>query len=394
MSERVAVVGAKRTPIGKFLGSFSEVTAVDLGVAAARAALDHAGVAPGEIDEVLFGHGRQAGCGPNPGRQVGVGAGVPVTAPAMTVNQACGSGLATLFLARQRILLGESRIVLVGGMENMTRVPHFLLRARMGYRLGHDVLVDGMYRDGFDCPLAGQVMGATAETLADQYGIPRTEQDAFAARSQNKAEAAWEANRFASEIAPVAVKTKKGETTVDRDEHFRTGVTAESLAKLPAVFRSDGTVTAGNSSGITDAAAALVVMSESEVARRKAKPLAWLEAGTTAGVDPAVMGIGPVPAVRALEKRTGRPLAGYDLVELNEAFAAQVLAVDRELKFDHERLNVNGGAIALGHPIGATGARIAVTLLHEMARRGSRAGLATLCVSGGMGLAASFIRDR
>jgi acetyl-CoA C-acetyltransferase len=394
MSERVAVVGAKRTPIGKFLGSFSEVTAVDLGVAAARAALDHAGVAPGEIDEVLFGHGRQAGCGPNPGRQVGVRAGVPVTAPAMTVNQACGSGLATLFLARQRILLGESRIVLVGGMENMTRVPHFLLRARMGYRLGHDVLVDGMYRDGFDCPLAGQVMGATAETLADQYGIPRTEQDAFAARSQNKAEAAWEANRFASEIAPVAVKTKKGETTVDRDEHFRTGVTAESLAKLPAVFRSDGTVTAGNSSGITDAAAALVVMSESEVARRKAKPLAWLEAGTTAGVDPAVMGIGPVPAVRALEKRTGRPLAGYDLVELNEAFAAQVLAVDRELKFDHERLNVNGGAIALGHPIGATGARIAVTLLHEMARRGSRAGLATLCVSGGMGLAASFIRDR
>jgi acetyl-CoA C-acetyltransferase len=278
-------------------------------------------------------------------------------------------------------------------MENMTRVPHFLPRARLGYRMGHDLLVDGMYRDGFDCPLAGQVMGATAETLAEQYAIPRKEQDAFAARSQNKAEAAWEAGRFASQIAPVTVKTRKGETVVERDEHFRTGVTAESLARLPAVFRKDGTVTAGNSSGITDGAAALVVMSEAEAVRRKARVLAWLEAGTTAGVDPKVMGIGPVPAVRALEERTGRALADYDLVELNEAFAAQALAVDRDLHMDHDRLNVNGGAIALGHPIGATGARIAVTLLHEMERRDARLGLATLCVSGGMGLAASFVRE-
>jgi len=393
MSERIAVVGAKRTPIGRFLGSFSDLSAVDLGVVAAKAALDHAGVAPAEIDEVIFGHARQAGCGPNPGRQVGVRAGVPATAPGMTVNQACGSGLATLFMARRRILAGEARVVLVGGMESMTRVPHLLPRARLGYRLGHDRVVDGMYRDGFDCPLAGQVMGATAETLADQYAISRKEQDAFAARSQNKAEAAWEANRFASEIAPVTVTMKKGEAVVDRDEHFRAGVTPDSLAKLPTVFRKDGTVTAGNSSGITDGAAALVVMPASEAARRKATVLAWLEAGTTAGVDPKVMGIGPVPAVRALEERTGRSSADYDLVELNEAFAAQVLAVDRELHLDHERLNVNGGAIALGHPIGATGARIAVTLVHEMERRGAGLGLATLCVSGGMGLAASFVRE-
>jgi acetyl-CoA C-acetyltransferase len=392
MQNRVAIVGAKRTPIGKFLGVFSELTAVDLGVAAAKAALDHATVSPGEVHEVVFGHARQAGSGPNPARQVSVRAGVSVTVPAMTVNQACGSGLQALLAARDRIQLDQASVILVGGMESMTRVPYLLPRARQGYRLGHDKLVDGMYRDGFDCPLAEQVMGETAETLARQCKIPREEQDRYAARSQNRSQEAREAGRFDNEITPVAVTARKGSMDVTEDEHPRDDVTPESLAKLPPVFSKDGTVTAGNSSGITDGAAALVVMSEAEVSRRGVVPLAWLEEGTTAGVDPKVMGIGPVPAVRALEARTGRRLGDYELIELNEAFAAQVLAVDRELRFDPDRLNVNGGAISLGHPIGATGARIVVTLIHEMIRREARVGLATLCVSGGLGLAASFTR--
>jgi acetyl-CoA C-acetyltransferase len=336
---------------------------------------------------------RQAGAGPNPARQVAVRAGVPVTSPAFTLNQACASGLSTLLLARDRIRLGEASIVLAGGMESMTQVPYFLPRARRGYRLGHDQVVDGMYKDGFNCPLALQVMGETAETLATQYGIPRDEQDRYAARSQNRAQAAREAGRFDSEIVPVKVAGKGGEIEIARDEHARDGVTAEALAMLPPVFRKEGTVTPGNSSGITDGAAVLVLVSEKEVEKRGLTPLAWLEDGITTGVDPRIMGIGPVPAVRALEARTKRPLGDYDLVELNEAFAAQVLAVDRDLHFDPDRLNVNGGAIALGHPIGCSGARITVTLLREMVRRGARTGLATLCVSGGMGIAASFLRE-
>ncbi len=393
MKTRVAVLSAKRTPIGKYLGSFAGTPAVDLGVAAARAALAASGIEPADVDETFFGHGRQAGCGPNPGRQVSVRAGLPHEVPALTVNQACGSALKSLFMARERILLGEASVVLAGGMENMTRVPHMLPDLRLGYKMGDRPLVDGMYKDGFICPLAEQVMGETAETLAERYGIPREEQDAYAARSQNRAEAARKEGRFRGEIAPVSVSGRKGPVEVSEDEHPRDGVTAESLARLPAVFRKDGTVTAGNSSGITDGAAALVLASEAVVRERGLAPLAWLEDGVTAGVDPRVMGIGPVPAVRRLEERTGRPLAGYDLVELNEAFAAQVLAVDRDLGFDHDTLNVNGGAIALGHPIGATGARIVVTLVHEMIRRGARTGLATLCVSGGLGLAASFTRE-
>jgi len=392
MLPTVVVASARRTPIGKFLGAFADLTAVDLGVVAARAALEEAGVAPEEVDETIFGNARQAGGGPNPARQVSIRSGIPDTRPAFTVNQACGSGLLSLLLARDRIRLGEAGIVLAGGAENMTRVPYLLPGARLGYRLGHDTVVDGMYRDGFLCPLAEQVMGETAETLAERYEIPREEQDVFAARSQNKAEAARRSGRFRGELAPVTVRDRKGERTVDADEHPRDGVTPESLAKLPSAFSTGGTVTAGNSSGITDGAAAVVLMSETEAARRGVEPLAVLEDGVTRGVDPRVMGLGPVPAVRDLEQRTGRPLAGYDLVELNEAFAAQVLAVDRELGFDPERLNVNGGAIALGHPIGATGARIVVTLLHEMKRRDAKAGLATLCVSGGLGLAASFLR--
>jgi len=275
----------------------------------------------------------------------------------------------------------------------MSGIPYLLPRARQGYRLGHAPLVDAMYRDGFDCPLAGMRMGETADLLARELGISREEQDRFAARSQNRAEAAWREGRFGEEIAEVAVPSRAGSVRVDRDEHLREGVTPESLGGLPPVFDPRGTVTAGNASGITDGAAALVLASADAARERGVEPLAFLEDGVTAGVDPLRMGIGPVPAVRRLLERSGRRLPDYDLVELNEAFAAQVLAVDRDLRFDPERLNVNGGAIALGHPIGASGARIVVTLLHELRRRDGRLGLATLCVSGGMGLAASFSRE-
>jgi acetyl-CoA C-acetyltransferase len=315
-----------------------------------------------------------------------------VTVPALTVNQACASGLRSLLVARDRIRLGEARVVLAGGMESMSRVPYLLPRARVGYRMGHDEVVDAMVRDGFLCPMAGQLMGETAETLARDYGLSREEQDRFAAESQNRAAAAWRDGRFTEEIAPVEVRGGKTTARVERDEPVRDGITVESLAKLPPVFAAGGTVTPGNASGITDGAAALVLVSGDEAERRGLEPLVWLEEGATAGVDPRVMGLGPVPAVRALEARTRRPLGAYDLVELNEAFAAQVLAVDRELGFDRERLNVNGGAIALGHPIGASGARIVVTLIHELRRRDAGTGLATLCVSGGLGVAASFVR--
>ena len=392
MKQAVALVAAKRTPIGKFMGVFSDMSAVDLGEAAARAALKQAGLAPSDIDETVMGHARQAGGGPNGARQVSVRSEIPVDRPAWTINQACASGLQALWTGAQRILLGEAETVLAGGMESMTQVPYLLRGARMGYRLGHNKLVDGMYQDGFGCPLAGQVMGETAETLADQYEITREEQDAFAARSQNRAETARKEGRFDEEIAPVTVRTRKGEILVSEDEHPRDGVTADSLSGLPSVFRKDGTVSPGNSSGITDGAAAVVLMSAAQVEKRGLEPLAWIEGAASAGVDPSIMGIGPVPAVARLQRRIPRPVRDYDLVELNEAFAAQVIACDRELQFDQDRLNVNGGAIALGHPIGATGARIVVTLLHEMIKRKGEAGLATLCVSGGMGMAMSLVR--
>jgi len=393
MNERVAIVAAQRTPIGKFLGVFSDLRAVDLGRTAIAGALGVSQLAPSDVQEVIFGMARQAGAGPNPARQASVLAGIPVEVPAFTVNQACASGLQAILLAADRIRLGEATILVAGGMESMTQVPYLLPRARRGYRLGHDEVVDAMYRDGFLCPLAKQVMGETAETLAKQYAITREEQDRYAARSQNRAQKAREEGRFQDEIVPVRVPGKKGEVEVTRDEHPRDDVTSQALAGLAPVFDSAGTVTPGNSSGITDGAAALVLASEGEVSRRGLLPLAWVERGVTRALDPRVMGLGPVPAVRALEAKTQRPLEDYDLVELNEAFAAQVLAVDRELGFDPERLNVNGGAIALGHPIGASGARIVVTLLHEMARRKAGKGLATLCVSGGLGVAASFLRD-
>jgi acetyl-CoA C-acetyltransferase len=384
------ILSAVRTPIGKFGGSLRGQTAADLGVAAAKGALAAAGVDPGAIQDVEFGNGRQAGGGPNVARQISVRAGVPVAVPAMTVNRACGSGLQAIVDIARRIRHGEIDLGLAGGTESMSRLPFFLERFRDGYRLGHGEIVDGMYRDGFTCPLAQMVMGETAEVLADQHGISRQEQDEYALESQKRCEAARKAGRFADEMVPVALEVRGAPTAFLTDEHPRDGSTMESLAKLPPVFRKDGTIHAGNSSGITDGAAALVLASAEAVRKLGAKPLARLEAWEIAGVEPRVMGIGPVPAIRALEKKTGASLDSYDLVELNEAFAAQVLACDRDLKFRRDRLNVNGGSIALGHPIGATGARIVATLLHELRRRGGKRGLATLCISGGQGMAVSF----
>ncbi len=377
-----------RTPIGRFGGSLAEVPAPDLGGIALAESLKRAGVAPADVSEVIFGNARSAGVGPNPARQVAFKAGLPQEVPAWTVNQACGSGMRTIISGVQAVTLGDSRIVAAGGTESMSRVPYMLDAARWGKKMGHQPLIDGMYRDGFLCPLCGLIMGNTAENLADRYEISREEQDEYAAESQARAQAARNAQRFADEIVPVPVPGKRGgETLVSRDEHPRDGITAQGLSRLPPIFRKNGTVHAGNSSGITDGAAAVLIMSAATARELGVRPAARVVAYETAGVDPTVMGIGPVPAVRRLLARTGLTMADMDLVELNEAFAVQALACHRELGFDRERLNVNGGAIALGHPIGATGTRIVVTLLHEMARRGARRGLATLCVSGGMGLA-------
>jgi acetyl-CoA C-acetyltransferase len=389
---QVVVAGAVRTPIGKFGGSFVPLKASDLGVAAAKEAMRRAGVAPEAVDECLFGHGRQAGGGTNTARQVMVRAGVPVAVPATTVNMACASSLKSIALAFDSIRLGRNRAVLAGGTESMSNTPYFLLDARFGYRLGHGEVVDGMYKDGFLCPLADQLMGRTAETLAEQYGITRREQDEFAVRTQQKCAAAAARGVWKEETFAVEVPGRKGPTQITLDEHPRADATVESMGKLPAVFKEGGTVHAGNSSGITDGAAAMLVLSAERASELGVTPMARIVDWTAAGVDPKVMGIGPVPAVRKLLERNNLTLADVDLVELNEAFAAQVLACDRDLKFDMDRVNVNGGAIALGHPIGATGARICVTLLHEMKRRGARRGLATLCVSGGMGFAMLFER--
>ena len=391
--ERIAVVSAKRTPIGKFLGGLSPLSAVDLGAHAVVAALATAGVAPTDVEECIMGQARQLGSGPNPARQVAIKAGCGDGCVAMTVNKACGSSLKAIDLARAAILLDGRKVVVAGGMESMTNIPFLLPDFRNGYRLGHVEVKDGNYQDGFTCGILGEPMGMTAEYLADDYKIGRGEQDEYALRSHQRAEAAQKVGRFGDEIAPVTIQGKKAAVTVATDEHVRQGVALDDLQRLPPVFRPKvGTVHAGNSSGITDGGAALVLMPASEVARRGLRPLAWLGASATAGVAPRIMGIGPVPAVKTLLQKTGRQLADFDLVELNEAFAAQMLACLRELPVAADRLNVNGGAIALGHPIGATGARIVVTVLHELARRGGKRGLATLCMSGGMGLAIEFER--
>ena len=389
----VVVVGAKRTPMGRFMGAFADVPAVDLGIAAARAALDAAGVDPGQVDETVAGHGRQAGNGPNPGRQVSIRAGVPETVPAYTVNKACGSSAKALTLAAGSIILGEIDVALVVGMENMTRTPYLLRGMRGGYRMGPAVIEDAMSSDGFMDPLASEAMGETAENLAERYAVSREEQDAFALQSQRRAGEGWEAGRFADEVVPVdTFDARRRTVTVERDEHPRPGTSLEALAKLKPVFRDPGTVTAGNSSGICDGAAALVVMAEEAARSQGLRPLARVAGWASAGVDPHIMGWGVVPATQKLLAKLGWTLPEIDVVEVNEAFAAQVLACDRELKFDWERTNVNGGAIALGHPIGMTGARIIGTVVHQLQQQGARRGLATLCISGGQGMAVALER--
>ena len=383
----VYILSAVRTPIGKFGGSLASMTASDMGVVAAKAAMERAGVRPDQIEETIFGNARQAGGGPNPARQISIRSGVPQGVPAYTVNKACASGLKSIALGYQEIATGNLDCVLAGGTESMSRLPYYLDGARWGYRLGNQELVDGMYRDGFFCPLAKMLMGETAEVLAEQYKITRNEQDEFALCSQARAAVAIEAKRFDSELAPVTLDSKKGPQTFNRDEHPFVGATMEKMAKLSPVFSTTGTITAGNSSGITDGAAAVVLASEDFARKNNLKPLVRVLAVTSVGVDPRIMGIGPVPALRKMEQKYKLRLTDFDLIELNEAFAAQVLACDRELHFDRAKLNVNGGAIALGHPIGCTGTRITVTLLHEMLKRKAKRGVATLCVSGGMGMA-------
>ena len=386
--KNIYLAGAVRTPIGKFGGALAALTAADLGAAVAKESLRRANVAADQITDSIWGCARQAGGGPNVARQITFRAGVPQTTPAATINQACGSGLKAIILAAQEIMLGRSDAVLAGGTESMSRVPYFADGARWGARLGNMQLVDGMYRDGFSDPLSGLLMGQTAEKLARQYGISRGEQDEFALSSQQKAEAAITSGRFNDEVMSLEITGKKGETTsFSKDEHCRAGTTLADLAKLAPVFYKDGTVTAGNSSGITDGAAAVVVLGEEGIKRFGSTPQARIVDYEITGVDPEIMGIGPVPAVRALLQRQKVSLAEIDLIELNEAFAAQVIACDRELGFAADRLNVNGGSIALGHPIGCTGVRITTTLLYEMQKRQAKFGLATLCVSGGMGLA-------
>jgi acetyl-CoA C-acetyltransferase len=386
--KNVYLAGSVRTPIGRFGGTLASWTAADLGVAVAKESFRRALITGDQIQEAIWGCARQAGAGPNVARQITYRAETPETVPAFTVNQACGSGLKAITLAAQEIMLGRANVILAGGTESMSRVPYFAEGARWGMRMGDMDLVDGMYRDGFNDPLSGLVMGETAENLASRYEIPRAEQDEFALRSQQRAQVAIESGRFADEVLPLEIQSRKGETAqFARDEHYRAGSTIQQLESLPPVFSKDGTVTAGNSSGITDGAAAVVVMSEESLKQFGTEPEARIVDYEIAGVAPEIMGIGPVPAVRALLQRQRLGLKDIDLIELNEAFAAQVIACDRDLHFDPERLNVNGGAIALGHPIGCTGVRITVTMLHEMKKRHAKLGLATLCASGGMGLA-------
>ena len=389
----VVVAGAVRTPIGRFGGGLASLHVADLGAIVARESLRRAGLAPSSVDETIVGHARQAGNGPNVGRQVAHFSGVPDDRPAYTINKACASGLQAIVSGAQAVALGDSDVVLTGGAENMSRIPFLLPDERWGKKLGDMPVLDAMYTDGYLCRLCHQVMGETAETLVERYAISRADQDAFALESHQRASAAWAEGRMDKEIVPVTVKGPKGQdVVVARDEAPRPDTSLAALAKLPPVFKQGGSVGAGNSSAITDGAAALVVLAEERAAALGVTPMARVVAYASAGVDAAEMGLGPVPAIRKLFAGTGLTMKDMDLVELNEAFASQVLACDRELGFDRGRLNVNGGAIALGHPTGCSGTRIVVTLLHELARRKGRYGLATLCVSGGQGMAVLFER--
>jgi acetyl-CoA C-acetyltransferase len=383
--DTVVILEGARTPIGKFLGSFADTTTVELGTMAAVEALRRSNVEPDQVDQTIIGHARQAGNGPNTGRQVSIKTGVPKEVSAYNVNIACGSGMKAVQLGAQQIMLGESETVLAGGMENMTRVPFLLPQMRLGQRLGSSEVLDAMYQDGLLDPLCGLIMGETAENLVEMYDISREEQDGFAIRSQIMAESGKA--RRAEEMFPVETTLRGKPVTVTEDEHPRPDTTIEALAKLKPVFREGGSVTAGNSSGLTDGAAAMVLMSAARAEAEGREPLARIVGMSWAGVPPEIMGIGPVPATKKVLEKTGLTMADFDLIEINEAFAAQVIACERELKFDREKLNVKGGGISVGHPIGCSGARIILTLAYEMRTTGASLGLATLCISGGQGLA-------
>ncbi|HWI61063.1 MAG TPA: acetyl-CoA C-acetyltransferase [Symbiobacteriaceae bacterium] len=388
------IVAAARTAIGSFGGALSTLPAHELGAVVIRDVLHRAGVESGQVDEVILGQILTAGEGQNPARQAALKAGLPVTVPATSVNKLCGSGLKSVAMAVQAILLGDADVIVAGGQESMSMAPYLLPKARNGYRMGNGELVDSMIADGLSCSWEKVHMGITAENIAEQYAITREEQDQFALNSQLKAEAAVKSGRFKDEIAPVVIPSKKGDVTVDTDEYPRFGSTLEGFAKLRPAFKKDGTVTAGNASGINDGAAAVLVMSAERAAQLGLRPLAVVRSYASAAVEPRIMGMGPVPATRKALAKAGLRLEEMDLIEANEAFAAQSLGVARELQWDMAKVNVNGGAIALGHPVGASGARILVTLLHEMQKRESRYGLATLCIGGGQGIAVVVERPR
>jgi acetyl-CoA C-acetyltransferase len=386
-TNEVVIAGAVRTAIGTFGGAFVDTAATQLGATVIKEALSRAGVAPDRVDEIIMGNVLSAGLGMNPARQAAIAAGIPDNIPALTVNKVCGSGLKAVALAAQSILLGDADIVVAGGMENMSASPYLLPKGRYGYKMGHGEILDHMIKDGLWCAMSDCHMGVTAENVAGEYEISRADQDEFSYQSQQKTTQAWERGAFADEIVPVEVKSRKGPVMIDKDEHFRPDTTTEVLGKLRPAFNPAGSVTAGNASGINDGAAAVVVMSRKKAEELGVTPLASIRSYASAGVPPRVMGVGPVPATQKALAKSGLGIGDIDLIEANEAFAAQSLAVGRELGWDWERVNVNGGAIALGHPIGASGARILVTLLYEMKRREAKRGLATLCIGGGQGIA-------
>ncbi|MFB5087237.1 acetyl-CoA C-acetyltransferase [Psychrobacillus sp. PGGUH221] len=388
MTNEVVIVSAVRTAIGSFQGALKDIPATKLGAIVIEKALEKAGIAKDSVDEVIMGNVLQAGLGQNPARQASIQAGLPVAVSALTINKVCGSGLKAIHLASQAIIAGDADIIVAGGMENMSQAPYLLKNARDGFRMGDQKVVDSMISDGLWCAFNDYHMGITAENLCDQFNITREEQDSFSARSQARAAKAIEEGKFVDEIVPVEIPQRKGDSIIfDTDEYPKKRSTQEKLSTLRPAFKKDGSVTAGNASGINDGAAAVVVMSKAKADELGIKPLATIVANASAGVDPSVMGIGPVEAVKKVLKKSNLSLADIDLIEANEAFAAQSIAVDRELSFDHDKLNVNGGAIALGHPIGASGARIFVSLLHEMEKKDAKTGLATLCIGGGQGVA-------
>lgn len=386
MSEDVVIVGAARTAVGSFNGALASLAAHELGAVAIKAALERAKVKPEEVDEVVFGQILTAGEGQNAARQAAMKAGIPAEKTAWALNQLCGSGLRTVAVGMQQIANGDANIIVAGGQESMSMAPH-VAHLRNGTKMGSMEMVDTMLKDGLIDAFHGYHMGITAENVAEKWQITKDEQDQFAVASQNKAEAAKKAGRFKDEIVPVTISTRKGDIVVDTDEYIRDGATIDALGKLRPAFKKDGTVTAGNASGINDGAAAIVLMTRSEAERRGLKPLATIRSWATAGVDPAIMGTGPIPASRKALEKAGWTVKDLDLIEANEAFAAQAIAVNKDMGWDTDKVNVNGGAIAIGHPIGASGARVLVTLLHEMARRDAKKGLATLCIGGGMGVA-------